>query len=160
MQSTSTGCSLPSHLAYLDCVFSLSFSLTHLYIELAKSLVKLTRVVQSDDWPPHGLAIFSAHCSWMLMVAPFSCSWLLRLPFDPSRFSSCPGFPAAAYGPVAAAAVAAARGSGRGACGRGGYMAYPQNAGAGKSSVGILCGCTSPSHSLIFLMLIFGETCQ
>ncbi|XP_043910553.1 RNA-binding protein Musashi homolog 2 isoform X3 [Protopterus annectens] len=40
------------------------------------------------------------------------------------------GFPTAAYGPVAAA-VAAARGSGRGARGRGGYMAYPQNAGAG-----------------------------
>ncbi|XP_043910564.1 RNA-binding protein Musashi homolog 2 isoform X14 [Protopterus annectens] len=39
------------------------------------------------------------------------------------------GFPTAAYGPVAAA-VAAARGSGRGARGRGGYMAYPQNAGA------------------------------
>ncbi|XP_028563849.1 RNA-binding protein Musashi homolog 2 isoform X15 [Podarcis muralis] len=37
-------------------------------------------------------------------------------------------FPAAAYGPVAAA-VAAARGSGRGGRGRGGYMAYLQNAG-------------------------------
>ncbi|XP_015222898.1 RNA-binding protein Musashi homolog 2b isoform X18 [Lepisosteus oculatus] len=42
-------------------------------------------------------------------------------------------FPATAYGPVAAAAVAAARGSGRGARGRGGYMAYPQNAGAGTN---------------------------
>ncbi|GAA6094986.1 RNA-binding protein Musashi homolog 2a isoform X1 [Tachysurus ichikawai] len=37
-------------------------------------------------------------------------------------------FPAAAYGPVAAA-VAAARGSGRGARGRGSYVAYPQNPG-------------------------------
>uniref|UniRef100_A0A8D2QT14 Musashi RNA binding protein 2 n=1 Tax=Zosterops lateralis melanops TaxID=1220523 RepID=A0A8D2QT14_ZOSLA len=34
--------------------------------------------------------------------------WLLSLPFS---FSPRPGFPAAAYGPVAAAAVAAARGS-------------------------------------------------
>ncbi|XP_025066204.1 RNA-binding protein Musashi homolog 2 isoform X7 [Alligator sinensis] len=50
--------------------------------------------------------------------------------FAPSYSYQFPGFPAAAYGPVAAAAVAAARGSGRGACGRGGYMAYPQNAGA------------------------------
>ncbi|XP_075760931.1 RNA-binding protein Musashi homolog 2 isoform X12 [Pelodiscus sinensis] len=49
--------------------------------------------------------------------------------FAPSYSYQFPGFPAAAYGPVAAAAVAAARGSGRGACGRGGYMAYPQNAG-------------------------------
>ncbi|KAF3841388.1 hypothetical protein F7725_007250 [Dissostichus mawsoni] len=39
------------------------------------------------------------------------------------------GFPATAYGPVAAAAVAAARGSGRGARGRGGYLAYPQSTG-------------------------------
>ncbi|XP_078062512.1 uncharacterized protein LOC144488336 [Mustelus asterias] len=45
------------------------------------------------------------------------------------------GFPAAAYGPVAAAA-AAARGSGRGARGRGGYMAYPQNVGAGFPDYG------------------------
>ncbi|XP_072909348.1 RNA-binding protein Musashi homolog 2b isoform X21 [Hemitrygon akajei] len=36
------------------------------------------------------------------------------------------GFPAAAYGPVAAA-TAATRGSGRGTRGRGGYVAYPQN---------------------------------
>lgn len=64
--------------------------------------------------------------------------WLLSLPFS---FSPRPGFPAAAYGPVAAAAVAAARGSGRGARGR----ANPQSAGSGKSSVGILCGCSSPS---------------
>lgn len=64
--------------------------------------------------------------------------WLLSLPFS---FSPWPGFPAAAYGPVAAAAVAAARGSGRGARGR----ANPQSAGSGKSSVGILCGCSSPS---------------
>nr|XP_056720830.1 RNA-binding protein Musashi homolog 2 isoform X5 [Euleptes europaea] len=49
---------------------------------------------------------------------------------------SYPGFPAAAYGPVAAAAVAAARGSGRGARGRGGYMAYPQNTGAGIPDYG------------------------
>uniref|UniRef100_A0A673WSH8 RNA-binding protein Musashi homolog 2 n=1 Tax=Salmo trutta TaxID=8032 RepID=A0A673WSH8_SALTR len=44
-------------------------------------------------------------------------------------------FPATAYGPVAAA-VAAARGSGRGARGRGGYMAYPQNAGPGFPDYG------------------------
>lgn len=45
------------------------------------------------------------------------------------------GFPATAYGPVAAAAaVAAARGSGRGARGRGGYAAYPQSTGPGKRS--------------------------
>lgn len=59
------------------------------------------------------------------------------------------GFPATAYGPVAAAAVAAARGSGRGTRGRGGgYTAYGQNAGAGKCSVCILCGLMlSPSVS-------------
>ncbi|XP_048413113.1 RNA-binding protein Musashi homolog 2b isoform X12 [Stegostoma tigrinum] len=52
--------------------------------------------------------------------------------FAPSYSYQFPGFPAAAYGPVAAAA-AAARGSGRGARGRGGYMAYPQNVGAGSA---------------------------
>lgn len=58
-----------------------------------------------------------------------------------------PGFPATAYGPVAAAAVAAARGSGRGAHGGAGHMAYSQTAGADKRSVGILCGCSSPSST-------------
>ncbi|XP_071327908.1 RNA-binding protein Musashi homolog 2-like isoform X12 [Trachinotus anak] len=48
------------------------------------------------------------------------------------------GFPATAYGPVTAAAVAAARGSGRGVRGRGsGYMAYGQNAGAGFPDYGL-----------------------
>lgn len=68
------------------------------------------------------------------------------------------GFPATAYGPVTAAAVAAARGSGRGTRGRGGgYTAYGQNAGAGKRSVGILCGLTlSPcSFSLLWSALFF-----
>ncbi|XP_051540758.1 RNA-binding protein Musashi homolog 2-like isoform X2 [Myxocyprinus asiaticus] len=51
--------------------------------------------------------------------------------FSPSYSYQFPGFPATAYGPVAAAAVAAARGSGRATWGRGGYMAYPQNAGPG-----------------------------
>lgn len=51
--------------------------------------------------------------------------------FAPSYSYQFPGFPATAYGPVAAAAVAAARGSGRGARGGGGYMAYLQNAGPG-----------------------------
>ncbi|XP_048413108.1 RNA-binding protein Musashi homolog 2b isoform X6 [Stegostoma tigrinum] len=55
--------------------------------------------------------------------------------FAPSYSYQFPGFPAAAYGPVAAAA-AAARGSGRGARGRGGYMAYPQNVGAGFADYG------------------------
>uniref|UniRef100_UPI00398E5E1E RNA-binding protein Musashi homolog 2b n=1 Tax=Pristiophorus japonicus TaxID=55135 RepID=UPI00398E5E1E len=55
--------------------------------------------------------------------------------FAPSYSYQFPGFPAAAYGPVAAAA-AAARGSGRGARGRGGYMAYPQNPGAGFPDYG------------------------
>ena len=59
---------------------------------------------------------------------------------DAAAPSLLPGFPATAYGPVAAA-VAAARGSGRGARGRRGYMAYSQN--AGKRSVGILCGWRS-----------------
>ncbi|KAM9006278.1 RNA-binding protein Musashi homolog 2 isoform 6-T6 [Sarcophilus harrisii] len=49
--------------------------------------------------------------------------------FAPSYSYQFPGFPAAAYGPVAAAAVAAARGSGREVYGRGGYTAYPQCAG-------------------------------
>ncbi|XP_051787108.1 RNA-binding protein Musashi homolog 2b isoform X2 [Erpetoichthys calabaricus] len=62
--------------------------------------------------------------------------------FAPSYSYQFPGFPATAYGPVAAAAVAAARGSGRGARGRGGYMAYPQNAGAGFPDYGFY---SSPS---------------
>ncbi|XP_061559484.1 RNA-binding protein Musashi homolog 2 isoform X5 [Phycodurus eques] len=45
-------------------------------------------------------------------------------------------FPATAYGPVAAAAVVAARGSGRGARGRGGYLAYPQSTGPGLPDYG------------------------
>ncbi|XP_051540761.1 RNA-binding protein Musashi homolog 2-like isoform X4 [Myxocyprinus asiaticus] len=53
--------------------------------------------------------------------------------FSPSYSYQFPGFPATAYGPVAAAAVAAARGSGRATWGRGGYMAYPQNAGPGAN---------------------------
>ena len=63
------------------------------------------------------------------------------------------GFPATAYGPVAAAAVAAARGSGRGARGRGGYLAYPQSTGPGKRSVHVLCGCCS----LQLLLLCFPD---
>nr|XP_057933468.1 RNA-binding protein Musashi homolog 2b isoform X6 [Doryrhamphus excisus] len=53
--------------------------------------------------------------------------------FAPSYSYQFPGFPATAYGPVAAAAVAAARGSGRGARGRGGYLAYPQSTGPGAN---------------------------
>ncbi|KAM7139630.1 RNA-binding protein Musashi homolog 2 isoform 5-T6 [Macrochelys suwanniensis] len=66
--------------------------------------------------------------------------------FAPSYSYQFPGFPAAAYGPVAAAAVAAARGSGREACGRGGYMAYPQNAGEGSNPArpGGFPGANSP----------------
>ncbi|XP_036392332.1 RNA-binding protein Musashi homolog 2b isoform X1 [Megalops cyprinoides] len=56
--------------------------------------------------------------------------------FAPSYSYQFPGFPATAYGPVAAAAVAAARGSGRGARGRGGYTACPQTAGAGFPDYG------------------------
>ncbi|XP_033834929.1 RNA-binding protein Musashi homolog 2b isoform X4 [Periophthalmus magnuspinnatus] len=56
--------------------------------------------------------------------------------FTPSYSYQFPGFPATAYGPVAAAAVAAARGSGRGARGRGGYLAYPQSAGPGLPDYG------------------------
>uniref|UniRef100_A0A8C4DPG0 RNA-binding protein Musashi homolog 2 n=1 Tax=Dicentrarchus labrax TaxID=13489 RepID=A0A8C4DPG0_DICLA len=58
--------------------------------------------------------------------------------FTPSYSYQFPGFPATAYGPVAAAAVAAARGSGRGTRGRGGgYTAYGQNAGAGFPDYGL-----------------------
>ncbi|KAL6472301.1 hypothetical protein MHYP_G00184890 [Metynnis hypsauchen] len=57
--------------------------------------------------------------------------------FAPSYSYQFPGFPATAYGPVAAAAaVAAARGSGRGARGRGDYVAYPQNSGPGFPDYG------------------------
>ncbi|XP_034034650.1 RNA-binding protein Musashi homolog 2b isoform X1 [Thalassophryne amazonica] len=56
--------------------------------------------------------------------------------FAPSYSYQFPGFPATAYGPVAAAAVAAARGSGRGARGRGGYLAYPQSTGPGLPDYG------------------------
>nr|XP_043888990.1 RNA-binding protein Musashi homolog 2b isoform X1 [Solea senegalensis] len=58
--------------------------------------------------------------------------------FAPSYSYQFPGFPAAAYGPVTAATVAAVRGSGRGTRGRGGsYMAYGQNAGAGFHDYGL-----------------------
>ncbi|XP_051542433.1 RNA-binding protein Musashi homolog 2-like isoform X2 [Myxocyprinus asiaticus] len=60
--------------------------------------------------------------------------------FSPSYSYQFPGFPATAYGPVAAAAVAAARGSGRATRGRGGYMAYPQNAGPGFPDYGFYSG--------------------
>ncbi|XP_058655270.1 RNA-binding protein Musashi homolog 2b isoform X7 [Onychostoma macrolepis] len=63
--------------------------------------------------------------------------------FAPSYSYQFPGFPATAYGPVAAAAaVAAARGSGRGARGRGGYAAYPQSTGPGFPDYGFY---SSPS---------------
>uniref|UniRef100_A0A3P9LIJ1 RNA-binding protein Musashi homolog 2 n=1 Tax=Oryzias latipes TaxID=8090 RepID=A0A3P9LIJ1_ORYLA len=66
--------------------------------------------------------------------------------FAPSYSYQFPGFPATAYGPVAAAAVAAARGSGRGARGRGGYLAYPQSTGPGAnpSRPGGFPGANSP----------------
>uniref|UniRef100_A0AAQ4P512 RNA-binding protein Musashi homolog 2 n=1 Tax=Gasterosteus aculeatus aculeatus TaxID=481459 RepID=A0AAQ4P512_GASAC len=66
--------------------------------------------------------------------------------FAPSYSYQFPGFPATAYGPVAAAAVAAARGSGRGARGRGGYLAYPQSTGPGanQSRPGGFPGANSP----------------
>ncbi|RXN13180.1 RNA-binding Musashi -like protein [Labeo rohita] len=60
--------------------------------------------------------------------------------FSPSYSYQFPGFPATAYGPVAAAAVAAARGSGRATRGRSGYMAYPQNAGPGFPDYGFYSG--------------------
>ncbi|XP_026082366.1 RNA-binding protein Musashi homolog 2 isoform X2 [Carassius auratus] len=63
--------------------------------------------------------------------------------FAPSYSYQFPGFPATAYGPVAAAAaVAAARGSGRGAHGRGGYTAFPQSTGPGFPDYGFY---SSPS---------------
>uniref|UniRef100_A0A8C2IWG2 RRM domain-containing protein n=1 Tax=Cyprinus carpio TaxID=7962 RepID=A0A8C2IWG2_CYPCA len=67
--------------------------------------------------------------------------------FAPSYSYQFPGFPATAYGPVAAAAaVAAARGSGRGARGRGGYAAYPQSTGPGTNPPrpGAFPGASSP----------------
>ncbi|XP_044529753.1 RNA-binding protein Musashi homolog 2 isoform X3 [Gracilinanus agilis] len=66
--------------------------------------------------------------------------------FAPSYSYQFPGFPAAAYGPVAAAAVAAARGSGREVYGRGGYTAYPQCAGEGSNPArpGGFPGANSP----------------
>ncbi|XP_052463776.1 RNA-binding protein Musashi homolog 2 isoform X1 [Carassius gibelio] len=60
--------------------------------------------------------------------------------FSPSYSYQFPGFPATAYGPVTAAAVAAARGSGRATRGRSGYMAYPQNAGPGFPDYGFYSG--------------------
>ncbi|XP_056127191.1 RNA-binding protein Musashi homolog 2b isoform X6 [Rhinichthys klamathensis goyatoka] len=67
--------------------------------------------------------------------------------FAPSYSYQFPGFPATAYGPVAAAAaVAAARGSGRGARGRGGYAAYPQSTepGTNPPRPGAFPGASSP----------------
>ncbi len=84
----------------------------------------------------------SSHFSSCYPLIPsllvFSSSFLNPIPTH-SPPPPCTGFPATAYGPVAAAAaVAAARGSGRGAHGRGGYAAYPQSTGQGKRS-----GCRS-----------------
>ncbi|ETE64139.1 RNA-binding protein Musashi-like 2, partial [Ophiophagus hannah] len=67
---------------------------------------------------------------------------LLPLSSDALYFSPRPGFPAAAYGPVAAAAVAAARGSGRG--GPGGSRARKK---------ALLCGYSFPSLTLMCLPL-------
>uniref|UniRef100_A0AAY4CFB4 RRM domain-containing protein n=1 Tax=Denticeps clupeoides TaxID=299321 RepID=A0AAY4CFB4_9TELE len=71
--------------------------------------------------------------------------------FAPSYSYQFPGFPATAYGPVAAAAVAAAaRGSGRAARGRGGYTAqilnsYPGSpAGSNPPRPGGFPGANSP----------------
>uniref|UniRef100_A0A8B9K3D0 Musashi RNA-binding protein 2b n=1 Tax=Astyanax mexicanus TaxID=7994 RepID=A0A8B9K3D0_ASTMX len=66
--------------------------------------------------------------------------------FAPSYSYQFPGFPATAYGPVAAAAVAAARGSGRAARGRGGYAAYPHSTGPGTNPPrpGAFPGASSP----------------
>ncbi|XP_047661088.1 RNA-binding protein Musashi homolog 2a isoform X1 [Tachysurus fulvidraco] len=65
----------------------------------------------------------------------FAPSYSYQFPASASFDNIVPGFPAAAYGPVAAA-VAAARGSGRGARGRGSYVAYPQNPGPGFPDYG------------------------
>uniref|UniRef100_A0A673J524 RNA-binding protein Musashi homolog 2-like n=1 Tax=Sinocyclocheilus rhinocerous TaxID=307959 RepID=A0A673J524_9TELE len=67
--------------------------------------------------------------------------------FAPSYSYQFPGFQATAYGPVAAAAaVAAARGSGRGARGSCGYAAYPQSTGPGTNPPrpGAFPGASSP----------------
>lgn len=68
---------------------------------------------------------------------PFPGSLLDSGPLSP------PGFPAAAYGPVAAAAVAAARGSGRKVYGTGGSQACPSVRGKVKALLD-LCGCVCP----------------
>uniref|UniRef100_A0A672YRE7 RRM domain-containing protein n=1 Tax=Sphaeramia orbicularis TaxID=375764 RepID=A0A672YRE7_9TELE len=84
-----------------------------------------------------------AHYSYPNIVATYGRGYT---GFTPSYSYQFPGFPATAYGPVAAAAVAAARGSGRGARGRGGYLAYPQSTGPGTnpSRPGGFPGANSP----------------
>ncbi|MBN3288908.1 MSI2H protein, partial [Polyodon spathula] len=85
-------------------------------------------------------------CDPEQVTEPLLC--LSACPFQRPGFESSSltmetiGFPATAYGPVAAAAVAAARGSGKGLCGRGGCTAYLQNAGPGFPDYGFY---SSPS---------------
>lgn len=80
-----------------------------------------------------GVRLVRQVCPW-----PFPGSLL-----DSSFSLSLPGFPAAAYGPVAAAAVAAARGSGRKVYGTGGSQACPSVQGKVKALLD-LCGCVCP----------------
>lgn len=63
-------------------------------------------------------------------VGSVACGPSLDPSLTPAPLSP-PGFPAAAYGPVAAAAVAAARGSGRKVYGTGGSQACPGVQGRG-----------------------------
>uniref|UniRef100_A0A3B3UHE3 Musashi RNA-binding protein 2a n=1 Tax=Poecilia latipinna TaxID=48699 RepID=A0A3B3UHE3_9TELE len=65
--------------------------------------------------------------------------------FAPSYSYQFPGFPATAYGPVAAAAVAAARGSGRGARGRGTNPSRPGGF-PGANSPGPVADLYGPSN--------------
>uniref|UniRef100_A0AAQ5ZNL7 RNA-binding protein Musashi homolog 2 n=1 Tax=Amphiprion ocellaris TaxID=80972 RepID=A0AAQ5ZNL7_AMPOC len=96
----------------------------------------------SDCWPTP-LHYHPAHAGYPNIVATYGRGYT---GFAPSYSYQFPGFPATAYGPVAAAAVAAARGSGRGARGRGGYLAYPQSTGPGTnpSRPGGFPGANSP----------------
>uniref|UniRef100_A0A8C6PSY8 RNA-binding protein Musashi homolog 2 n=1 Tax=Nothobranchius furzeri TaxID=105023 RepID=A0A8C6PSY8_NOTFU len=96
-----------------------------------------------SDCRPTPLHYHPAHACYPNIVATYGRGYT---GFAPSYSYQFPGFPATAYGPVAAAAVAAARGSGRGARGRGGYLAYPQSTGPGAnpSRPGGFPGTNSP----------------
>ncbi|KAJ0004347.1 hypothetical protein NQD34_010561, partial [Periophthalmus magnuspinnatus] len=111
--------------------------------EINNKMVRLLNVVKLCNYGSRVYITLLLFAGYPNIVATYGRGYT---GFTPSYSYQFPGFPATAYGPVAAAAVAAARGSGRGARGRGGYLAYPQSAGPGTnpSRPGGFPGANSP----------------